>query len=143
LEKSCLHLQDLKAGASLLLIYLFSVINYSTFIVLLNQHSSKHQILEIVILRFINTIQSFISSSFKMVNLSTLTVIAAFFSIAMATPFIEPAPTVPSFTPTSPEYYLKTKVLSGDASKDGLYGTLSPSPSPPDPCSSLPSHPIY
>ena len=77
-----------------------------------------------------------------MVNLRTLTVIAAFFSMIMATPVIERAPTIPPFTPTGPEYYLKTKVLRADASKDGLYGTLSPSLTP-DPCSSLPSHPIY
>jgi len=57
-------------------------------------------------------------------NFYILGALATAASLATAAPsrVVERSPqSSPSFVPTGPEYYLQTKVLSGDATKDGLY----------------------
>jgi hypothetical protein len=66
----------------------------------------------------------FPNSPSKMVHFRFF-VLASLSAFALAIPQVE-RPLIP----TGPEYYLQTKVISGDASKNGLYGRIQPNAAP-------------
>lgn len=61
-----------------------------------------------------------------MISLSILASLAGLVGFVLATPspIVERTPqtSLPALVSTGPEYYLQAKVLSGDPSKNGLYG---------------------